>query len=110
MPFGLNFETASFDSDLPILDADYRGLANQALQLTSGPSSKGAGWTHFSLPLALAPFVTVAFEFIDGNLVAGDSVAVVDNVVLEAVFIPEPHTGAVLLACGLLLMRHRQRR
>lgn len=115
-PFGTNFDAATFDIAIGVLDADFRGIANPAFLLARGPSPKGAGWTHYSLPLphrlaepGPAAFATVAFEFIDGNGVAGDSVAAVDNVVLEPEFIPEPHTGAALLACGLLLIQRRQR-
>lgn len=107
-PFGVNFDTAAFDTAIAILDADHRGLANLPFQLASGPSPKGQGWTHFTMPLPPVPFATVAFEFIDGNGVTGDSTAAVDNVFLEAEFIPEPQTSAVLTACGLLLMRRRR--
>ena len=92
-----------------MLDSDYRGLANVASSVTSGPSPKGTAWTRFSLPLPPSPFATVAFEFIDGNGVPGDSVSAVDNVRLEAVFIPEPDTCFVLTACGLLLRRRHRR-
>jgi MYXO-CTERM domain-containing protein len=52
----------------------------------------------------------VAFEFIDGNGVAGDSVAAVDNVVLEAVFIPEPSIPVTLLGVlGAAALRRRRR-
>ena len=97
-PFGLNFDAGTFDSAAGVLDADYRGLANPGSQLVSGPSPKGAGWRRYSLPLPPAAFATVAFEFIDGNGVPGDSTIAVDNVFLEAIPIPEPECLAVLAA------------
>lgn len=109
-PFGVDLDTATFDFSIGILDADHRGLANQGAELTSGPSPKGLGWTRFTMPLTPAPFVTVAFEFIDGNGLTGDSTAAVDNVFLEAVIIPEPRTTVVLMAGGLLLAGRRRPR
>lgn len=102
-PFGVNFDAATFDTAIAILDADYRGIANPAFQLASGPSPKGAGWTRYSLPLAPAAFATVAFEFIDGNGVPGDSTTAVDNVFLEGIPIPEPEFLAVLAAATFVI-------
>ncbi len=108
--FGGNFDAATFDTAIPILDADHRGIANPALQLTSGPSPKGPGWTRYSLLLAPAAFATVAFEFIDGNAVAGDSTAAVDNVFLEGIPIPEPDFLAVLAATIFVFLGLGRRR
>ncbi len=108
--FGGDFDAAIFDSAIAVLDADYRGLANPASQLSSGPSPKGAGWTRYTLPLPPAAFATVAFEFIDGNGVANDSTAAVDNVVLEGIPVPEPEFLAVLAAAifGILGLGRRR--
>ena len=107
-PFGTNLETAVFDTAIPILDADYRGVANPAPALTSAPSPKGAGWTRYFLPLSPAPFATVDFEFIDGNGVSGDSTSAVDNVRLDVEFIPEPEPFLLLLAAGVVAVRRRR--
>ena len=106
-PFGLDFESGQFDTAISILDADHLGLDNVAGSVTSGPSPKGALWTRFSMPLDVSPFATVAFEFIDGNGVTGDSTSAVDNVRLDAEFIPEPRTAAILAVWGLLCLRRR---
>jgi hypothetical protein len=108
--FGINLDSATFDTAIPILDADHRGTANPASGLTSGPSPKGAGWTRYSLPLPTAPFATVSFEFIDGNAVAGDSTTAVDNVVLDGIAIPEPEFLAVLAAAVFVFIGCGRRR
>jgi hypothetical protein len=110
MPFGGDFLGGMFEVASGVLDADFRGSPTLYGDMEVSASAKGGGWVHYRLSLPVAAFVTVAFEFIDGNGVAGDSVAAVDNVVLEAVTIPEPAPlgalGAVLVAVGL----RRQRR
>lgn len=109
-PFGTAFETGIYDEVVELMDLDFRGAANLAPGLVSGPSPKGAGWTRFSLGLPVSGFVTVAFEFIDGNGIVGDSTAAVDNVVLESVPIPEPGSVALLGAVGAVGAAIRRRR
>jgi hypothetical protein len=108
VPFGNSFGSGIYDTALPLMDADFRGAANLAPGLTSGPSPKGAGWTRYQLALPVSGFVTVSFEFLDGNAVAGDSTAAVDNVVLDAVLIPEPGSGWFLAGTGLSLLRRKR--
>ncbi len=109
-PFGGSFAGGVFEVASGVLDADFRGSANLPGGMTVSASPKGAGWTHYRLPLPVTSFVTVAFEFINGNGVVGDSVAAVDNVVLEATFVPEPSTTATLLALlGAVTLRRRRR-
>ena len=109
-PFGGSFAGGVFEVATGVLDADFRGSANLPPGMIVSASPKGAGWTHYRLPIPVTSFVTVAFEFIDGNGVAGDSVAAVDNVVLEAVFIPEPSIPVTLLGVlGAAALRRRRR-
>lgn len=109
-PFGSSFSGAFFEVADGVLDADFRGASNLPAGIMVSASLKGGAWIHYSLPLPVAPFVTVAFEFIDGNGVVGDSVAAVDNVVLEAALIPEPAIPAILLGvlAGTALRRRRR--
>jgi len=106
--FGNDFAAGLFDTAVSLQDVDFRGVANLAPGLNSSPSPKGAGWTRYQLALPLSGFVTVSFEFLDGNGVLGDSTAAVDNVVLETVPIPEPGVSLLLAGAGLAL--HRSRR
>ena len=110
VPFGGSFAGGVFEVATGVLDADFRGSANLPPGMIVSASPKGAGWTHYRLPIPVISFVTIAFEFIDGNGVAGDSVAAVDNVVLEAVFIPEPSIPVTLLGVlGAAALRRRRR-
>ena len=110
VPFGNSFGSGLFDSALGLLDADFRGAANFAPALTSGPSPKGAGWTRYQLALPVLNFVTVAFELLDGNAVVGDSTGAVDNVVLDAVPVPEPDVAMFITIAGMQMLRLRRRR
>jgi hypothetical protein len=105
--FGSIYDAGVFDSALGVLDADYRGPANTAPALVSSPSPKGPAWTHYALMLPPEEFVTVMFELTDGNGQA-DSVAAVDNVRLDCVFIPEPGAGILILAAASGLLRRRR--
>ena len=107
--FGGSFSGGVFEVVVEVLDADFRGSANLPGGMIVSASPKGAGWTHYQLPLPITSFVTVAFECIAGNGVAGDSVAAVDNVVLEAVLIPEPSIPAIFLGIlGAAALRRRR--
>lgn len=109
-PFGPTFEDGVFDQSVELLDADYRGATNFPSTMIVAASPKGAGWTRYSLPVPVSPFVTVSFEFIEGNATPGDSTAAVDNVFLIAQPIPEPSALAtLLLAAGLVLTRRPRR-
>jgi|GEM_PF-5184967 len=92
--FGPIFENGVFDQSMELLDADYRGATNFPPGMVVAASPKGAGWTRYSLPVPVSPFVTVSFEFIEGNATTGDSTAAVDNVFLIAQ--PIPTAGAHL--------------
>jgi hypothetical protein len=107
MHFGSIYDAGVFDSALGVLDADYRGPANAAPGLISSPSPKGPAWTHYALMLPPEEFVTVMFEFTDGNGQA-DSAAAVDNVRLDCVFIPEPAAGILILAAAFSVLRRRR--
>lgn len=109
VPFGNSFAAGLHDEAVPVLDVDYRGPANGNPGLTSGPSPKGAGWTRYHLAIPVTGYVTVAFEFIDGNGIAGDSTVAVDNVALDAVLIPEPSAAALLIGTGALALRRKLR-
>ena len=105
--FGSSFDNGVYDTAIVLLDADFRGPTNLAPGMVMSPSPKGAGWTRFTLPLPATPVVTLGFEFIDGNGIANDSTAAVDNVALEAV--PEPAVaGTILGALGCWLLRRRR--
>jgi hypothetical protein len=105
--FGSSFDNGAYDTAIVLLDADYRGPTNLAPGMVMSPSPKGAGWTRFTLPLPTTPVVTLGFEFIDGNGIANDSTAAVDNVALEVV--PEPAVvGTILGTLGVWLLRRRR--
>jgi hypothetical protein len=108
IPFGNDFAAGLFNTAVSLQDVDFRGEANPAPGLGSSPSPKGAGWTRYQLALPETGFVTVSFEFLDGNGVMGDSTAAVDNVVLETVPIPEPGVSLLLAGAGLALRRSRR--
>ncbi len=108
--FGPGYATGIYDEVIGVMDLDFRGPANPALGLLSGPSPKGQGWTRYTLALPVSGYVTVAFEFVDGNGIVGDSTAAVDNVVLEAVPIPEPGTPALAAVLGAAFLRRRRGR
>ena len=108
VPFGNSFGSGLFDSAVALLDADFRGATNFAPGLISGPSPKGAGWTRYRMSLPVTGFVTVSFELLDGNAVVGDSTAAVDNVVLDAVPVPEPGAAMLLALTGMQMLRRRR--
>lgn len=108
VPFGVSFADGLYDATVPLMDADFRGTANLAPSLTSGPSPKGAGWTRYQLALPVSGFVTISFEFLDGNAVVGDSTVAVDNVTLDAVAIPEPGSAWFLAGTGMALLWRRR--
>lgn len=110
VPFGNSFGSGLFDSALGLLDADFRGSANFASGLTSGASPKGPGWTRYQLALPVMTFVTIAFELLDGNAVVGDSTGAVDNVVLDAVPVPEPDVAMFIAITGMQMLMPRRRR
>ncbi len=111
LPFGPLYEEGVYDDVVGLLDADYRGSVNLPPGLVVTPSPKGAGWERYTVPLAVVAHVTVAFEFIDGNGLTGDSSAAFDNVFLMAEPIPEPRAAGLLLAAaGWFVLRRRRRR
>lgn len=108
VPFGPEFGAGVYDEVVPVLDLDFRGLANPAPGLAGEPGPQGEGWTRYRLPLDVTGFVTVAFEFIDGNGIVGDSTGAVDNVILEVVPIPETGTVVLLGAAGVAALLRRR--
>lgn len=106
--FGNSYAAGLYDMAVPVMDIDFRGPANQGPGLSAGVSPKGIGWIRYSLALPVQPFVTVAFEFIDGNAIVGDSTVALDNVVLDAIPVPEPGAAALLLM-GFVFSRRRYR-
>jgi len=108
-PFGSLYGSGTYTQATALLDADYRGSVNFPEGMTLGASPKGAGWTRHTVPIPVVPFVTVGFEFVEGNDTPGDSTAAFDNIALIAQPIPEPGVAAVLaLAAGLFAIRRRR--
>ena len=108
-PFGSLYETGVYDQAIGLVDADYRGSVNFPAGMTFSASPKGAGWIRHSVPIPVVPFVTVGFEFIEGNDTAGDSSAAFDNITLIAEPIPEPGVaGTLALAAGVCALRRRR--
>jgi hypothetical protein len=108
-PFGSLYESGVYDESIGLLDADYRGSVNFPAGMTISASPKGAGWIRHTVPIPVVPFVTVGFEFIEGNDTPGDSTAAFDNIYLIAEPIPEPGVAGVLaLAAGVFSLRRRR--
>lgn len=109
MPFGDNYEAGIFDSAIGLLDADYRGPANLTAGLTTSASPKGPGWNHYSMQLPIEAFITVMFEYFDGNGQA-DSVTAVDNVRIDFTPVPETGTSFLCLTSAMLMAAFRRKR
>lgn len=94
-----------FDHAIQLFDLDSTGPFN--VNGTIGPSSKGTGWSLFTLFFQNTnSFIAPAFELRDFNFLNNDSAVAIDNVLL----VPEP--GAWLLTSAALVgltARHRMR-
>jgi autotransporter-associated beta strand protein len=92
--FGPTISAGVFEESVDLLSQDASGFFGVAAGATFGPSSKGVGWTRYTLRSATAGlfegagFLTVAFQFFDLNGVSSDSTAAVDNVVVTVLSAP----------------------
>ncbi len=92
--FGPTLAGGVFDEAVALFDLDAGGFFGVAADATLGASSKGAGWTRYTLTAATAGlfegagFLTVAFQFFDLNDVDGDSTVAVDNVEVTVLSAP----------------------
>lgn len=103
-PVGLT----GFDTALPVLDMDYRGVTALGPGALTLPSPKGAGYLRVTMPFALTAGVAVPlFEVNDLNFIPSDSVAAVDNVSIALV--PEPTAAALILPVAIMACRRRRR-
>lgn len=111
-PFGSFYDAGDYDVATGLVDADHRGSVNFPAGMTLSASPKGAGWVRHTVPVPVVPYVTVAFEFIEGNDTEGDSSAAFDNIFLMAEPIPEPSVAGLVFAGGVvsLIRRRRPRR
>lgn len=92
--FGPTFGAGVFEESVDLFSLDAAGFFGVATGATFGASSKGAGWTRYTLRSATAGlfegegFLTVAFQFFDLNGIGSDSTAAVDNVQVRVISAP----------------------